>query len=450
MNSKCLSANIYKLYVLCLPFCRLFDLPFGDFFNKVITQFSTLIMLIGCFVLFLDNRTLVNNRNHLFLRIYTYMAFSSIVMAIILTFILSNQYENPLSSIVGDIVLYFLVILSIFYNCYCLSHYVTFHTIYKVFNWQIVILLIVGYAQLIGMLGISAPYNILSSVFALRELSWLEDLDRGVTFFGSEPSSAAILCFVVIPYLYSCIQSERGFKRFKYVMALLLFAFLVLCSNSSQFLILFIGSAALFVWSCFRPIKRMFYYVSFAIGLFFAVAYISTKNVSITNNTDSGSLEYVILGKIVDRENQSTAMRASTVINDLKVFADFPITGVGDGNQGFFYAENQPSWTLASKEVYDLIATHTIPNGGGNFFPAFISAYGLIGIIALMLFVLKYRKLYKSSFLKEDKRVDTIFQIAIILFLFAAWHVVGIKQSETIIFILSLPCVKFITNKVRE
>lgn len=50
----------------------------------------------------------------------------------------------------------------------------------------------------------------------------------------------------------------------------------------------------------------------------------------------------------------------------------------------------------------------------------------------------------------NDNRVDTIFQIAMILFLFASWHVVGIKQSETIIFILSLPCVRLISNRVNK
>lgn len=449
-NNNHISANIYKLYVLCLPFGRLFDLSLGDFLNKVITQFSTWIMLLGCLVLLLKNRSLINSRNKFFLEMYTYMAISSFLMAIVLFFVLNNQYESPLSFIVGDIVLYFLVILSIFYNSYCLSHLISFPTIYKIFNWQIVILLVVGYAQLFGMLGFSAPYNALSSIFALRELSWLQDVDRGVTFFGSEPSSAAILCFIVIPYLYSSIQLENGVKKLKYIIALVLFAFLVLCSNSSQFLILFFGSAALFMWSCFRPFKKIFYYVSFAVGLFFAIAYVSAENIAIINNTDRETLEYVVLGKVVDRENGSTAMRASTVINDVKVFMNYPITGVGDGNQGYFYAANQPSWTLSSREVSEIVTTHAIPNGGGNFFPAFISAYGLIGIIALLLFIFKYRKLYKNSFLMNDKRVDTIFQIAMILFLFASWHVVGIKQSETIIFILSLPCVRLISNRVNK
>lgn len=58
-NNNHISANIYKLYVLCLPFGRLFDLSLGDFLNKVITQFSTWIMLLGCLVLLLKNRSLI-------------------------------------------------------------------------------------------------------------------------------------------------------------------------------------------------------------------------------------------------------------------------------------------------------------------------------------------------------------------------------------------------------
>ena len=185
------------------------------------------------------------------------------------------------------------------------------------------------------------------------------------------------------------------------------------------------------------------YYSSFIVGFIFALAYIKTENITYSGNSDNRSLEYVVLGKIIDRENLSTAMRASTVINDFKVFFDYPITGVGGGNQGYYYAENQPSWTLQSEEVSDVIMTHTIPNGGGNFFPAYFSAYGIIGIIVLLAFISRYLKLYHSSFLMEDKRANTIFQTAIILFLFAAWHVVGIKQCETIIFILSLPCINY-------
>lgn len=450
INKTCLSARVYKLYLLCLPFEQLFDFGFGDFFSKVIPQFSTIVMLIGTFLLLLGGASLKNSRNQLFMQLYLYMVVASVVMASVLSFQVAAHQESPFSVILGDVILYFFVVLSVFYNSYCLSHYGAFINLSRIFDWQVIILLVVGYAQLAGMLGFSAPYDLLSSVFALRELSWLENLNRGVTFFGTEPSSAAILCFVVIPYLFSSIQVQRGFKRYYYIVALLLFVFLIFSSNSSQLLILFLGALALFIWNCLMPIKRIFYYASFTLGALFAIAYLGAESISMTSNSDNTSIEYVVLGKVVDRENLSTAMRASTVINDLKVFADYPITGVGDGNQGYFYADNQPAWTTYSQEVSDLILTHAIPNGGGNFFPAYISAYGLIGIVVLLAFFARYKELYRTSFLMEDKRMNRIFQIAIILFLFSGWHVVGIKQSETIIFVLSLPCIVSMANRIQE
>ena len=440
MNNN-ISSLLYKLYILCLPFGRLFDLPFGDLYNKVITQFSTLLMLIGVFVLLMSNVKIRNSRNYLFYNFYLYMLVASFVMSCVLIFIVDIHSENPFSAILGDIILYYFVVLSISYNGYCLTRLLPFNSLYTIFDWQVIILLIIGYAQLAGMLGFPGPYNLLSSVFALRELSWLSNLERGVTFFGTEPSSAAILTFIVIPYLFSSIRYNRGLKRFYYICASFLFSILVLGSNSSQMLIMFLTSLALFIWSSYRPISKFFFYGSFCIGLFFVLSYLSVDNLTLTNNRENSSLEYAVLGKVLDRENRSTAMRASTVINDMKVFFDYPLTGVGNGNQGFFYAQNQPTWTLISDEVNDLISSNTIPNGGGNIFPSLLSAYGIIGIFVFLFFLSRYKKLYCTSFLQCDKRINTIFRIAIVLLLFSGWHVVGIKQSETIIFILSLPCV---------
>lgn len=436
--------TLYKIYVLCLPFGRLFALPFGAFFNKVITQFSTIVMLLGVFYIMCSRVSLWNNyRCSPFFRMYIYMLFSSILMATILTITLSNIPESPYSAILGDVVLYFFVVLSIYFNTYCLSNCISTKSIWSIFDWQIIILLIVGYSQLVAMVGFSFPYDVLSSVFALRSLHYLTTLDRGVTFFGAEPAAASIICFITIPYLYSCIQTQKGKKRFYYAMALLLFVFLILCSNSSQLLILFLGSALLFVWTCFKPIRNSFYYLSFFVGLIFAIVYLNVDSILMTSNTESTSLEYVLFGKIVDSSNMSLAMRSSTVINDLKVFMDYPLTGVGDGNQGFFYVQNQPLWTTYSLEVSKIISENIVPNGGGNFFASYLSAYGILGIAVFLSFLSKYKRLYRTSFLIEEKRLGDIFRIAMILFLFSGWHTVGIKQVEIIIFLLSLPCVAY-------
>ena len=190
-------------------------------------------------------------------------------------------------------------------------------------------------------------------------------------------------------------------------------------------------------------LKKIFYVISCFLGLFVAIFYSLDLNMnSNINNNDSRSFSYVIYGKVVDRENPSTAMRASTIINDMKIFYDYPFTGVGNGNQGFFYRKNMPFWVQLSEEVQNIMySTTTIANGGGNFFPAYISGFGLIGIFILIIFIWKYHKIYKSSFLQENVQLKTIFEIGMILFLFSSWYVVGIKQNETIIFLLCLPFV---------
>ena len=90
-----------------------------------------------------------------------------------------------------------------------------------------------------------------------------------------------------------------------------------------------------------------------------------------------------VLGKISDVGNQSTAYRTSTLINDIEIFKDYPIFGVGDGNQGFFYAQNLPSWILASgsTEALSALSGSIGVLNGGAFLPSIISGYGIVGCV---------------------------------------------------------------------
>ena len=170
-------------------------------------------------------------------------------------------------------------------------------------------------------------------------------------------------------------------------------------------------------------------------------AYVSESSLGLDEKfAESGNVESVIY-KFQDRENYSTMMRASTVVNDVKIFINNYGIGVGDGNQGYWYKDNVPEWCLSSVEVQDIISSHTIPNGGGAFFPSFFSAFGMLGAIALIMFLRKYRKAYKIFQINGNRRVLFIYQIAIVIFLFSGWYTMGIKKSETLIFILTLPCI---------
>ena len=95
---------------------------------------------------------------------------------------------------------------------------------------------------------------------------------------------------------------------------------------------------------------------------------------------------------------------------------------------------------MSSKEVQDLRSV--IPNGGGNFFPSFISGFGLIGILLLMNFIKKFIKWESDSILSENQTIAMIYNISISLFLLSSWYSVSIKSFEIMAFIISLPMIK--------
>ena len=68
----------------------------------------------------------------------------------------------------------------------------------------------------------------------------------------------------------------------------------------------------------------------------------------------------------------------------------YPIFGVGNGNQGFFYQELLPQWAY---NTYTGISSYnrasTVLYDGGPFFIAFLSGYGIVGTIMLIGILVK-------------------------------------------------------------
>lgn len=440
---------LYKLYLLCLPLGQLFRfMPDG---SSLMLQFSTVIMILAMIRIFLLRKITYGQGVRSFGVLYLFMASYTLIASIILSFYIdSSLVASPLRRCMGDVVLYFLALCSVYYNYYGLSKLVTLEDVKSIFKMQVLILLAVGYLQLGIMFGIGGGlYASLCSIFALREASWLTSLDRGITLFGTEPASSSIICFIVIPFILCSISSNKGGKRLFYVIEFILMAILFLLSNSSSALLSFgfLVVAYLVVYMFHIRAKKLLMIGAFMIGLVVAVLYSLDISTSDGVNSDKESLEYVLVGKIQDKDNMSTAMRASMVINDMKIFYEHTFTGVGDGNQGYFYRKHVPTWALGSEEVQSLMHGTKIANGGGNFFPAFISAYGLIGIIVFLFFLKSYSLSYRQSFIQEDKRFQMIYVLGISLFLLSGWYVVGVKLNESICFLLSLPCVEKMRKK---
>ena len=180
-------------------------------------------------------------------------------------------------------------------------------------------------------------------------------------------------------------------------------------------------------------------------GFFIVVLYTLDLNVDTQSaSSDKDSIEYILLGKLVDKENGSTAMRVSTVCNDMKIFLSYPLTGIGNGCQGYFYNNNIPLWTRFAEEVQRSLnyESGSISNGGGNFFASYISGYGLIGIIVLFLLIRQYQIRLKKSVVNYNIVAEFTFATCIIVFLLAGWYVQTIEDNK-LMFMLALGCVPY-------
>lgn len=445
MNNR-LELKLYKAYLFFLPlgyFLR-YDLPLQSYLFNI---FSCFFFWPGLFLMFFNKR-----KKHIppllrgWQRMTWFQSIYTFAMALILFIPLGPLYgENTLRACIGMIIFGIVVLLHISYNVYAFTHLITWGQAERIFRKSIYVLLFVGYLQLASLrIGglFTALYRALGSVLFLSE-----DLERGVQFFGSEASSVATLFLFIIPYLIAKVLHSNFFNVWKNKDLLLLVLFIPLFITSNSSSVLMSIAMVLAVTICMILRYRGFYKAcligSLLAGLSVAVAYGLGDMKFQGKTTNQESLEYILLGKITDTENYSTMMRSSTIINDMRIFFKFPITGVGDGLQGYWYNEHLPIIYLASSEIQDIVSgKNGIIDGGGAYFPIMLSAYGLIGITCLFVFLGGYKKYIIPQ--KHEKNVPIpiiMFRIFFCIFLSSAWFGLGIRQNFLVCFVLSLPII---------
>lgn len=346
--------------------------------------------------------------------------------------------ESPFSVVPANIVFTSLFLMSIVYNYVCLDGIVQFDELFPIFKIQSTVLLIVGFIQYFTILGFGSAYVIckaLSIVFCVRDPMYLLETDRGITLFGSEGSSVASLCLWLIPiiFLYAYYTKSKWL-----IIEALLWTFLFFNTGSaSNFISFATVLICLFAVILRRRVSRLFPIGAFTLGLVIALMYTfyDLNRISI-NADDNHDLSYLLIGKVLDVNNNSTAVRASTVVNDVKVFLDYPLTGIGNGLQGYEFAKNAPDWIMHNSMTQDmLIGSMGIVGGGGSFFASYLSGYGLIGLIVFILFIRAYRRDCRRF--ANNLFIRNIFSIGLTIFMYSAWYTVGLNQY--VAFLLALP-----------
>ena len=463
-QSNYIDILVFKIFVFTLSLGRFIKLPFGDSFQTIVPQFSTIVMFIGFALLMLKSAKVVDNNVRPFVKfwlfslIYTVLACSLLQILYILGFadgIDSRAWnlEVPYRAIMRDIVFWLYSIMALLYSYYNLRYNISFSELRGVIEASIIAILFVGLLQfgiLNGVGGCSDVYIGLSSIFNLVDLNDISMLERGICFWGSEPSSASALCMFIVPYSIIMFLKSSGWLKMRFGIYLLGLFFLMHNSGSSSTVITsLLVIFCTIIYMLKREVPTWLYLAAFFIG--FTVVTLYTIDIKIqtdVTDTETDSIEYVILGKLLDKENASTAMRVSTVCNDMKIFASYPLTGIGNGCQGYFYNNNIPEWTKFSTEVQSLMhyENGSISNGGGNFFVSYISGYGLIGVFILILLIRQYRFRFKNSIVNHDPILNFTFAVCIIVFLLAGWYVQSIEDNK-LMFMLALGCVPYAGTK---
>ena len=365
-------------------------------------------------------------------------ALTTILMAFILT---AQGYElfgaTPISSIsrgllwlIFDVVIVFCVSYS--YGQSCIA------SLDKAFDILLVIVIVVGGIQAGAALGIPG----FSTLFDFINVGgWFSAFKvygpKRLTGISSEPAAMSkTLGLLCLPYCY-CRATSGGGARYGAAFAALLVLAFMTGSTTVYVTVAFVvlGIAVLNIRK--KKSRATILTLCLCIITLLIVFVYLVAHPEVFANSDFYRTLQSVLGKISDAGNQSTAYRNSTVINDIEIFKDYPLFGVGDGNQGFFYAQNLPSWVLASgsTEALSALSGRIGVLNGGAFLPSIISGYGALGCVLFACWIVVSIRMAFSN--KENMgHYYSLFIVAMFASIPICWMAEGFQGAPVDVFLV--------------
>jgi len=262
--------------------------------------------------------------------------------------------------------------------------------IIDVFETVLNVEIIVGYLQLFMMKGVPgflALYDFINIGQIFMPSDIIIEMQR-VPMTGSEPAAmGTLLCILLFPYLLSFIPNNMIKRKYRFI-KLVLCGLLCFFTFSSTLYVMGASLVGMYLLrgTLYKPQRRKIVTMLISGGLVvlwlllsFSVSYSLRREGSYTS-----SFQYVFVDKLFDFNNQSTAHRWSTTVNDLRIIKDYPVLGVGNGNQGFLYAANIPNYMQGNEKTRAMMQGDFGVVNGGAFLFAILSGYGILGILPLV------------------------------------------------------------------
>jgi len=436
--------NLAKLYLYFLPFHMLIPFSFlNSIFIGLAKRSSFLFLIIGFIISIISRkRIMVGNDSggklfKNFILLYIIVDTTSILMALILYFKLGTiGGEDTFKSVLKKIPYTIFYVIFLYYNKE-IFRFLAKEEIDCILNKIVNICLFLGLLQ-IGVLFVRGPFCIIYDAINLMFGAWssADIIKTGrIALITIEPATiAGFFGIIIFPYIFSkwIIDNFYAKDLIKFILLCIVLYF----TKSTTGYVLFSVDFMIFCIIYFLKRKSNFakksLIIILGIILSFAVFNRLSKEEQISNNMFS------VFDKLLNTENRASMSRRVGLYINIEIFKNYPILGVGNGNQGFFYRQYFPDFAFSSEwatEHYDEAAYVVLD--GGVFFGSFASGYGIIGVILLIVF------LYKSFMIISINK--NIFGYLYYFYIMSILSIIIYGFSSTLVgeyavwFVLSLP-----------
>lgn len=392
-GSHIIEITIAKLYCLSLPLRMFSQLSFlQNIFWGCAKHLPFIFHIIGLLLWLVNEggKPRCEGKEKLAgqaIKLVIWLNISSIIMAVVIQAIYGNHgSENAFQGIAGMLV-YFTQYLFMFLYNYRVFQLLSIDELNKLLHIDCLILLVIGYMQVLVMNGIGAGIydriNVLGITFPSTYLSKL-------CLTASEGANAgSLICIFVFPYLFSNILMGRRI----YIIEFILWLIPLYYTYSATAYILCTVCTGVFVFLLImrsnNPGKG---FTTLLISLFVVGGFLLILlRTGVLNDERVAEIRYLLLEKATDTTgNGSTAARTVPFLVNWGAFKEYPLLGVGNGLQGYFYEKYFPDWALkvqgSDVSIFLARSKEGISNSG-LFIPGLLSGYGIVGCFAIGIFI---------------------------------------------------------------
>lgn len=389
---------IAKAYILLLTVRMISPLAFlNEFLISAATYFDLVLHIFGLILIVVDTRGKITIRNDretrllgLFALMVVFYNLSSLMMACIMQYTYGNiGNESAFSGILGQVVYWFQYLFIFVYNKQIFKM-ITHRELERLFTIMTVGLLILGYIQIAAM-NIPEFKTIYAKLDVFNVLN--QQLPK-LCLTGAEGASAGgLIGVLVLPFLLSGIVFKK--KHLLELIQIILWLPVIYFTKSTSCFIAVVAAVLAFVIVDFVVKKKNAgWAIAFSVVAVVAIVTLFYPDwiINLLPDKIASEVRYLLLEKIADGNNGSTVTRMVPFRMNWGAFSEYPIFGVGNGNQGYFYIKYFPE---AAKHVpgsdvmvfYEKAKTGIV--NGALFFPSILSGYGIVGTVFFVYYAFK-------------------------------------------------------------